>query len=258
MISPEWSLPPKTLTLGRDEVHVWRASLDGPEARAGELLAVLDPEERKRAERFRFRKDGERFVVARGTLRTLLGLYLDKRPSEVSLSYGSYGKPALGHESGAHPVRFNLSHSNALSLYAFAVGREVGIDVEYVRAGLASEEISERFFSAGEVAALRALDPGFKTEAFFNCWTRKEAYIKARGEGLSHPLHRFAVSMVPGEPAALLSADGDSEEVSRWSLRELKPAPGYAAALVVEEHGWRLKCYSAHTARPADPSCAVS
>ena len=238
-----WSLPPKTLTLGNDEVHVWRASLDQPECNVGELLALLDSDERKRAERFHFRKDRDHFIVARGILRVLLGLYLNRKPTEVSFSYSLFGKPALEHESGEHPIRFNLSHSHALSLYAFACGREVGVDLEYARADFASEEIAERFFSDGEVAALRALDPNLKTEAFFNCWTRKEAYIKARGEGLSHPLNSFAVSMIPGAPAALLSVEGDSDEIPRWALQDLKPAPGYAAALVVERHDWRLKCY---------------
>jgi 4'-phosphopantetheinyl transferase len=119
----------------------------------------------------------------------------------------------------------------------------VGIDLEYIRSDLAVEQIAERFFSRREIATLRALPIDLRTYAFFLCWTRKEAYIKARGEGLSLPLDQFDVSLIPGEPAALLNTQRDLYEVSRWSLQELTPAPGYAAALAVEGHGWHLACW---------------
>jgi 4'-phosphopantetheinyl transferase len=238
----EWSAAPQSLTLARDEVHVWRVGLNHPGTRVGELRALLSREEGERAARFHFEKDRAHFIVARGVLRTLLGLYLGSPPAELGFVYSPFGKPALAHGSGAHPVRFNVSHSCALALYAFARGREVGVDVEHARADFAGEDIAARFFSAREVAALRAVEPDRRTEAFFNCWTRKEAYIKAIGEGLSHPLDSFAVSLSPGEPAALLHS-ADASEPPRWSFRELKPAPGYAAALVVEGHDWRLRRY---------------
>jgi len=240
--SAEWRPAPRALTLAPDEVHVWRASLEQPGSRVGELRALLSPEEGARAARFHFEKDRVHFVVARGVLRTLLGLYLASRPAELSFAYSPFGKPALAHAPGTRPILFNVSHSGGLALYAFTRGREVGVDVEQERADFTGDEIAERFFSAREVEALRAVGHDLRTRAFFNCWTRKEAYIKAVGEGLSRPLDSFAVSLAPGEPAALLYS-ADASETSRWSLRELSPAPGYAAALAVEGHGWRLLCY---------------
>ncbi len=239
-----WSRPPQPLILAGDEVHVWRASLAQPAARVAELFAVLDAAERDRAARFRFHKDQQHFIVARGILRQLLGRYLNRPPAELKFSYSMYGKPALDSASPDEPtLQFNLAHSHTLALYAFTYGRQVGIDLEYARTDFASAEIAERFFSAREVAMLRALDPELQSAAFFNCWTRKEAYIKARGEGLSHPLNSFAVSLRPGEPAALLSVDDNVEELARWTLEDLNPAPGYAAALVVEQPDWQLKCF---------------
>lgn len=130
-----------------------------------------------------------------------------------------------------------------MALFGLSYGREIGVDLEYIRSGFAEEQIAERFFSAQEVRVLRALSKDVQHEAFFNCWTRKEAYIKAKGEGLSMPLDRFDVSLAPGEPAALLSASGDEQELSRWALRELSPAPGFVGAVAAEGQDWELKCW---------------
>jgi 4'-phosphopantetheinyl transferase len=130
-----------------------------------------------------------------------------------------------------------------VALYAVARGREIGIDLEFMRCDLEVEEIAERFFSRRETATLRALPTDLRKYAFFLCWTRKEAYIKARGEGLSLPLNQFDVSLIPGEPAALLSAQPDSDEALRWSLHEMTIASGYVAALAVEGRGWSLSCW---------------
>ncbi len=150
-----------------------------------------------------------------------------------------YGKPSLSGPGGAG-LRFNISHCGDLALYAFARSRELGVDVERVTPGMASEKIASQFFSPAEVAALRAVPKPRRAEAFFACWTRKEAYIKARGKGLSLPLDRFAVSITPGD-AALLSSCSPGD-VERWSLRELEPGSGYAGALAVEGKGWSLRC----------------
>jgi len=238
-----WAATARPPALTGNEVHVWRATLARPAARVAELYALLSSEERNRAARFRFRRDQEQFIVARGVLRQLLGTYLDRPPADLTFAYSAYGKPALGGEAGPHPLRFNLAHSHALALYAFALGFEVGVDLEYIRADFGGERIAERFFSAREVTTLLTIDASSQTEAFFNCWTRKEAYIKALGEGLSHPLDSFTVSMRPGEPAALLSVEGGEGELTRWLLRELDAAPGYAAALVVERRDWELTCF---------------
>ena len=251
---PPWCLPPETLILGSDEVHVWRATLDQTASQIESFRHTLAADEQARAERFYFQRDREHFIVARGMLRSLLGFYLNKAPECLSFRYSSHGKPALAWESGGDAVRFNLSHSHGVALYAVTRGREVGIDLEYIRSDLEVEQIAERFFSRREIATLRALPIDLRTYAFFLCWTRKEAYLKARGEGLSLPLDQFDVSLIPGEPAALLSTHRDSHEALRWSLQELTPTPGYAATLAVEGHGWHLACWRALTGRETD-SC---
>jgi 4'-phosphopantetheinyl transferase len=236
-----WQLPNTDLVLPRHEVHVWRARLDQPQSLTG-FFASLAPDEKGRAARFHFQRDREHFIIARGLLRALLSRYLNVRPADLSFSYSAHGKPFLVSQHGG-VVRFNVSHSHGLALLAFTQGRDLGVDVEQIRPEVAGEQIAERFFSACEVAALRALPASQQAEAFFNCWTRKEAYIKARGEGLSLPLHQFDVSLAPGEPAALLRTRISANEASRWSMIELAPGASYKAALVVERRDWQLRCW---------------
>ncbi len=234
---PPWRAPPATLVLGSDEVHVWRATLDQTPSRVQSFLRSLASDEHARAERFYFERDREHFIVARGVLRAILGGYLNRASEGLSFCYSSYGKPALAGESGGNAIRFSVSHSRGVALYAVTRGREVGIDLERIRSDLAIAEIAGRFFSPREIAMLRTLPSEAQNQAFFRCWTRKEAYIKARGEGLSLPLDQFDVSLAPGEPAALLGNQRDPSEASRWSIRELTPAPGHVAALAVAGHG---------------------
>lgn len=235
-----WLLAPPNLTLSSDEVHVLRASLDVPTSRVQSMQQTLSANELSRAGRFYFRKDRQRYIVTRGLLRTILSRYLDTEPNQLRFCYGDHGKPTLVATSGQRALSFNLSHSGGLALYAVTCGREIGIDLERVRVDFDYEQIAARFFSPPENAVLGGLPSKIKPEAFFNCWTRKEAYIKARGEGLSLPLDQFDVSVAPAEPAALLNTRGDPHETFRWSLHELKPAPGHVAALAVEGHGWQL------------------
>lgn len=236
------SSSPADLALSGDDVHVWCASLDQPATRFRRLVQTLSADERARAERFHFEQDGRRFTVGRGLLRTILGSYLGVEPSQLQFCYGCRGKPALA--SGGGTLRFNLSHSQDLALYAVTRDRAIGIDLECIRPISETEEVAERFFSAREIALLRALPVSIseKREAFFNCWTRKEAYTKASGDGLTRPLDQIEVSLAPGEPARLLCIKGDPREATRWLLHELRPASGYVATLVVEGHGWRLAC----------------
>lgn len=238
-----WFEPPEHLLLGSNAVHVWRVSLDHSPSEIALFQNNLDDDERSRADRFYFSRDRERFIVARGILRAILGRYSNRAPNSLCFSYNTHGKPALVSESDADGIRFNLSHSNGKALYAISRGREIGVDLEFIRCDLEAEQIAERFFSRSEIETLRALPPSLRKYAFFLCWTRKEAYIKARGEGLSLPLDQFDVSLIPGEPAALLSTQSDSDEVLRWSLRNLIPAPGYAAALATEGRDWTLSCW---------------
>ena len=229
--------------LGEDEIHVWHANLDQTTSRVLGFETTLAPDERRRADRFHFQTDRDHFIVARGLLRAILSRYLDLKPSQLRFCYSLYGKPALAKESGGDVLRFNLSHSHGIALYALTLHRDLGIDLEQIRTDWPSEQIAARFFTPSEVAQLRALPANVWHEAFFHCWTRKEAYIKARGEGVSLSLDKFEVSLAPGDSAALLSVKGDPQEASRWSMKELTVGPGYAAALVVQGHDWQPKCW---------------
>jgi 4'-phosphopantetheinyl transferase len=204
--------------------------LDLDEPRLAAMRALLSDDELQRAARFHFERDRNHFIAARGLLRQLLGRYLDREPAALCFAYGARGKPTLL----GHALRFNLSHSHGLALFAFALGCELGIDVEQIRLGFAAAEIAQHFFSPCEVAALRALPAAQQAEGFFNCWTRKEAFIKGRGDGLYMPLESFDVTLTPGEPAQMLEVRGEPGAAARWFLEALTPEPGYAAALAVE------------------------
>ena len=230
-----WSVPPPSSTLSSGAVHVWRAPLEQPDALQEMFQHTLDEDERERASRFHFERHRRRFVAARGFLRALLAHYLDLQPDEVRFTYGRYGKPSLDHASG---LRFNMSHSHELAVYAFVQEKEIGVDVEYIKADFATEDIARQFFSTPEVEALTSLPKGERAAAFFRCWTRKEAYIKAIGSGLSHPLNEFDVSL--NEPAALLRDAQDEGAVARWEMFNLEFSDKYAGALVVEGRGHSL------------------
>jgi len=221
--------------LSSGDVHIWRGWLDQPVERVRQLEQTLSTDERERASRFRFETDRTRVGVGRGTLRSIHGHYLGIEPGRVRLRYGPNGKPTLDEGPDRAPIQFNLAHSHQLAVLIFARTRQVGIDLEYVRPVPRLQQIAASFFSAHENAVLSSLPPSQQQEAFYLCWTCKEAYLKATGLGLDHPLDQFDVSLVPGEPARLLRVEGKPEETSRWSLHWLRPAPGYLAALAVEE-----------------------
>lgn len=233
-----WQKGPASPVLWPQEVHVWRVRLDAPWSNNFDL--ALSADDRERAARFRFEGDRHRFSIARASLRQILGRYLKTNASSLQFETGAFGKPGVIDVQNNLDLRFNLSHSHQLALIAVARGREVGVDVEFMRADFANDEVAEHFFSPVEVKQLVRMPAELKTRSFFNCWTRKEAYIKARGEGLSHPLDQFDVSFAPNAPAALLDNRLDPTEVSRWSLEELFPHPAYAAALTVEGNFSRL------------------
>jgi 4'-phosphopantetheinyl transferase len=238
-----WRSSPAELRLSSAKVHVWRAYLDLDASCVEHLQHSLAVDELQRAARFHFPRDRRRYTVARGVLRNILGRYLGRPPSELRFRYSAYGKPALADAFDDAGLRFNVSHSHEVALFAVTSGREVGVDIEYLGREIRGEEIAEHFFSAHERANLRALPAEMRHQAFFNCWTRKEAYIKAHGEGLSLPLDQFDVSLAPGEPAALLATRSDPREALRWSLQTLTPGSGYVAALAVEGQGWQLTCW---------------
>jgi 4'-phosphopantetheinyl transferase len=226
-----------------DQVHVWYASLDitGQERRL--LSRFLSQDESQRAKRFRFQKDREHFIGSHGILREIIGLYLRKDPACLVFQMNAYGKPYLDVPDETTGMFFNLSHSRNAALYAFSQKHEVGIDIEYMRSDVVKDRTAEHTFSQAEVKKLRSLHPKDQIRAFYNCWTRKESYIKAKGEGLSIPLDQFEVSLTPGEPPCLLYTDWDEDEPQRWSLVDLGVGSSYTASLAVEGHGWELKCW---------------
>src|SRR5262245_39263963 len=236
-----WCQPPEELPWPHDEVHVWRATLAWPEAAAHRLEQYLAADERDKMQRFRREKDRRRYLVGRGLLRSLLGRYLDVSAQALRFETTAAGKPHLA--SGQKQLQFNLAHSGEYVLFAIADGRAVGVDVEEINDDLDAREIAAHFFSPDEQRELEALTGRLKIEGFFACWTRKEAYVKARGEGLSLPLDQFDVSLRPGEPARLIATRPDPTEASRWQLSGLGVADGYKAALAVEGQGWTLRSW---------------
>ncbi len=231
-------------TLGTGDVHVWKVEIGVESPRIPLFWSVLAKEEQERASRFYFSPDRDRFVVCRGLLRRFIAEYLHLDPALVTFQSKPHGKPSLAGGCTEADLRFNISHSHDRALFAFSRGREVGVDIEQIDAKPAEEQIAERFFSPEEVSALRALPSDQQIEAFFLCWTRKEAFVKARGEGLSIPLDQFAVSLEPGRPASLLWVKGNPHETQKWLLRNLNPGAGYAAALVVESGEVEVRCWN--------------
>jgi 4'-phosphopantetheinyl transferase len=217
-------------------VHVWRAGLDVEALRHFE--ETLSPDEQARAERFHASVDRAHYLAARGTLRAILAQYLGTPAAALRFCANAQGKPALLPSGGIEDLRFNVSHSHGLALFAFALRREVGVDLEEVRPSGKENKLAERFFSPQEVAALRALPASSQAEAFFHCWTRKEAYVKARGTGLSIDLSSFAVSLAPGELINLPVSSASDPEAARWSIRALSPGSGYAGAVAAEGADW--------------------
>ncbi|MGK7908948.1 MAG: 4'-phosphopantetheinyl transferase superfamily protein [Synechococcus sp.] len=197
------------------------------------LKKFLNQMEQQKVERFYFTRDRNSYVVARGLLRLILGLYLDESPANVKFDYGAQGKPALA-EQHISSIKFNLSHSKNIALFAFSCNRDLGVDVEYHRYLSDWHGIAKHFFAPSEQSALNKIPPEHQQHAFFDCWTRKEAFIKALGGGLSIPLDQFEVSLAPNQPASLLSVEGKTENSKRWSMVGLDTQSDYSAALVVE------------------------
>jgi 4'-phosphopantetheinyl transferase len=220
--------------LGPDDVHVWRASLDQSADMIAKLTPLLSQDEYRRAERFHRQIDRRRFIAGRGILRKIISAYLAPAPDDLRFVYNEYGKPDLSADQNRGALSFNLSHSNGMALYAVAQRRRVGVDIEHIREDFATLEVAERFFSKDEFETLKAAPIDRRVEAFFNCWSRKESYIKAIGMGVSYPLDGFTVSLAPDVAPALLKVDADATEAARWKMYALDAGEGYAAALIVE------------------------
>lgn len=224
-----------------NEVQVWSVELAQESGCVEAMRNVLSESERARVDRLVLDRHRHYFTVARGVLRTLLGAHVGVPPEQVCFEYGECEKPRLGLDSGGSDIRFNLSHSNHLALIAIARERELGIDLEQIRDSLKTERIAKRFFNPWEVRALQRLPKSERPRAFFEVWARKEAYVKARGDGLYFPFDEFCVSVVRSESPSLVGNHRDPGELDRWSLVDLDLAPGFAASLVAEGKGWHIR-----------------
>lgn len=217
-----------------DSVDLWLCHLDEVASQVDRYAPILHVEETARAHRFHFARDRDRFIVGRAALRLILARYASCLPEQITLGYGERGKPYLLGQSPDQDLRFNLAHAAGMAIYAVSRGREVGVDIEAVRPLPDAAAIAERFFAPAEVTAFRTvLGTANEALAFFNAWTRKEAFLKALGDGLARPLDSFEVSLLPGDAPRLLCID--DQPARGWHLHALEPAPGYVAALVVEE-----------------------
>jgi 4'-phosphopantetheinyl transferase len=238
--APGWRPCPKEITLPGPEVHVWLADVQALSGHHAALAAALSPDETARAARFRFERDRRSFEIGRGVLRHLLGHYLHARADAIRLDYAPDRKPYLPDAS----LRFNISHSGQFAVLAFAWGLEVGVDIEQIDANIATRAIAEQFFSEAERAALgTATTQSDYTRRFFACWTRKEAYIKARGVGLSLPLRDFDVSVTSDSQARLLRTRPDPTEAARWRLADLPAPVGYRACVAHEAGAQAARCW---------------
>lgn len=222
----------------KTDIHLWTAPLSADAAEAERMSEVLSPDERRRADAFRFPKHKSAFIVARALLRHILSWYVGRPAKGITFKYGTKGKPALDQPDPT--LHFNLAHSENRVVYAFSKAFELGVDIEFLRRLPDFESIARNFFSPGECAQLLGLPGDQQTQAFFNCWTRKEAYLKATGDGLMVPLNSFQVSLLPGEPAAFVKLAGDRYPASQWSLFHLDFPDGYVGALAIPSPGCAL------------------
>ena len=220
------------IRFGPREIQIWGIWLTASDAAVAYYHSTLSLDERHRAERFRFAKLRRSYTLSRGGLRILLAHYLRCPPNEIELVCGLNGKPKLRDSSR---IRFNASHSGQMALYAFTLGCELGVDVEELQELDDPESIAARFFSTAEVSELLSLIPDDRGLAFFRCWTRKEAYVKAIGDGLAIPLNRFQVTLLPGAPARFVQIASDMGNASDWTLHHLELVPGYVGALAYQD-----------------------
>ena len=236
-----WVQPPDDLTLHPSIVDIWRGPLDPPSASLDQFWEVLSSDEQTRAKRFKFVEHQNRFIAARGMLRHILGTYVHAFPHMLSFELGPHGKPFLSPAINSLQLSFNVTHSHTLALYGVARNRDIGIDVEHERPEIDYTGMVSRIFSKEEAPLFWSLPKTQHQTTFFSCWTQKEAYLKARGEGLIFPLNQVSVRVSPEQPLGVFHIQGAPEETSRWTFRELFPQQGYAGAIVASGQDWDLR-----------------
>ncbi|GCL38818.1 4'-phosphopantetheinyl transferase superfamily protein [Sphaerospermopsis sp. FACHB-1094] len=232
-----WLPAPKKLVLLSDDVHIWKINLQQSESQIQSFRETLSSDEVARAERFYFPEHRQRFIVGRGSLRTILGSYLGVEPSQLEFDYQQRGKPILAAKFADSGIFFNLSHSQDLGLCGVSYQRLIGVDLEFIRPMSDLENLARRFFLPQEYAVIKLLTPEQKQQVFFRYWTCKEAYLKATGDGLIQ-LEQIGIELTPTEPAQLKVS-------GNWQLKELLPADNFVAAVVVDNHSnnfqfWQL------------------
>jgi 4'-phosphopantetheinyl transferase len=243
---PTWGSPPQRPALRDDEVHLWFVPLQISVAEIQSLTETLSSDERMRATRFHFERDQRRFIAARGTLKRILGKYLDLAPEKVEFHYGTHGKPTVHTQAQDGALRFNLSHAHELALVAVTNAREVGVDIEHSARAVDANGIVERFFASHEQTMYESVPPGEKQELFLRYWTCKEAFAKATGQGLSLPLKQIEILLTPNSPARLASTVAGAPSGRQWTLHELRPSDEQFGALVVEGPGdFKIKFWQA-------------
>jgi len=245
-----WDVAPKCLTFPMDRIDIWRVCLVHCEQSEQDLCGILTLDEVARAARFHFKEDRRRYTRGRAALRILLGRYLETPPAEIRFQYENHGKPEIALPHDSRDLRFNASDSGELALIAVGSGSAIGVDIEKVRPLPDFLDIATRFFSPGEVQALLAASENKRQEAFFACWTRKEAYLKATGLGLLHSLSDFSVAVDPDEVAELYEVKGNRDVASHWFLTDVLPGEGFRGALACEGGRRRIAQWI------FDPSCA--
>lgn len=241
----DWGTSPEYVELEKDDVHVWRVNLNLTTESIRRLSRFFTPDEVARMNRFYFPKDQARFAVARGALRTTLSRYTSISPEEIRFSYDTHGKPNLdlSQIGVAQPLHFNLSHSGDLALIGVASSRKIGVDIEEMKTNLDYTQLAKRFFTPSEQAALFRLPSELQIHTFYAIWTRKEAYLKATGTGLSMPLDGFEVNLDSEQKVVPVNRSQRSSSNEMWTLLELIPGPGYTAALAVAGQDWDLSCW---------------
>jgi 4'-phosphopantetheinyl transferase len=239
----QWPVTSGAAPLAGNEVHVWATTLSAPARILDEFATTLSPNERERAHKFKFEKHRNRYIAGRGVLRKILERYLHADAAALRFVYSANGKPALSGEFADAGIHFNLAHSEDLALVAVTRVGVVGVDVECVRPVKEMDELVARFFSPRENEAFQKVADAVKPAAFFNLWTRKEAILKATGEGITRSLSLVEVSFLPGEPAQLLAISGDAAKAAQWSLRELSPAAGFTGAIAIQSRDIEVRCW---------------
>jgi 4'-phosphopantetheinyl transferase len=218
-------------------VDVWLISLVGPDAVKESLVEILSSDEQERAARFKFDKHRRLYVAAHAAVRSILAKYLNTKPAALEFVNGSNGKPSLAGELAKSELRFNLSHSHEMALLGITRTREIGVDIEWIKEDYGYDEVAERFFAAKEVAEMRALPISLQRQAFFKCWTSKEAFLKAKGTGLSGKLDEVEIILTDDQRVHIRAS------VPGWTLSELTPGNGYEAAVVIEGGSQPVNCY---------------